>query len=118
MAKSKAQQNSINLDPNREKISVNMSLTPGDPTTQMNNPDNVLNFGPQLSAMPQGPDGMTVNKFPYQDKGLVNATQLGAVDPTMVPRSQVPTSMPLGKGYQGNTPVSYTHLTLPTILLV
>jgi hypothetical protein len=104
MARSKVQQNSINLDPNREKISVNMSLTPGDPSTQMNNPDNVLNFGPQLSAMPQGPNGLTVNKFPYQDKGLVNATQLGAIDPAMVGRSQVPTSMPLGRGYQGNTP--------------
>ena len=104
MARSKSQQNSINLDPNREKISVNMSLTPGDPTTQMNNPDNVLNFGPQLSAMPQGPNGVTVNKFPYQDKGLVNATQLGAIDPSMIGRSQVPTSMPLGRGYQGNTP--------------
>tara|TARA_B100000902_G_scaffold397997_1_gene463399 strand:+ start:280 stop:798 length:519 start_codon:yes stop_codon:yes gene_type:complete len=104
MARSKVQQNSINLDPNREKISVNMSLTPGDPSTQMNNPDNVLNFGPQLSAMPQGPNGATVNKFPYQDKGLVNATQLGAIDPAMVGRSQVPTSMPVGRGYQGNTP--------------
>ncbi len=104
MARSKVQQNSINLDPNREKISVNMSLTPGDPSTQMNNPDNVLNFGPQLSAMPQGPNGLTVNKFPYQDKGLVNATQLGAIDPAMVGRSQVPTSMPVGRGYQGNTP--------------
>ena len=85
-------------------LSMNMSVTPGDPTTQNNNPDNVVSFGPQLSAMPQGPNGMAVNKFPYQDKGLVNATQLGAVDPGMIARSQVPTSMPLGRGYQGNTP--------------
>jgi hypothetical protein len=104
MAKSKVQLNSIALDPNREKLSINMALTPGDPTTQNNNPDNVVSVGQQLSAMPQGPNGMTVNKFPYQDKGLVNATQLGAVDPSMVARSQVPTSMPLGRGYQGNTP--------------
>ena len=104
MALSKAQQNSINLDPKRAMLSMNMSVTPGDPTTQNNNPDNVVSFGPQLSAMPQGPNGMTVNKFPYQDKGLVNATQLGAIDPTMVGRSQVPPSMPLGRGYQGNTP--------------
>ena len=47
MARSKIQQNSINLDPNREKLSVNMSVTPGDPTTQMNNPMNVTSFGPQ-----------------------------------------------------------------------
>ena len=104
MAKSRAQLNSIALDPNREKLSINMALTPGDPTTQNNNPDNVVSVGQQLSAMPQGPNGMTVNKFPYQDKGLVNATQLGAVDPSMVARSQVPTSMPLGRGYQGNPP--------------
>jgi len=43
---------------------------------------------------------MTVNKFPYQDKGLVNATQLGAVDPSMIGRSEVPTSMPLAKSRQ------------------
>ena len=70
-------------------LSMNMSVTPGDPTTQNNNPDNVVSFGPQFSAMPQGPNGMTVNKFPYQDKGLVNATQLGAVDPSMVGRTDV-----------------------------
>ena len=69
-------------------LSMNMSVTPGDPTTQNNNPDNVVSFGPQLSAMPQGPNGMTVNKFPYQDKGLVNARQLGAIDPTMIGRTQ------------------------------
>ena len=90
MAKSRVQLNSIALDPNREKLSINMALTPGDPTTQNNNPDNVVSVGPQLSAMPQGPNGVTINKFPYQDKGLVNATQLGAVDPAMVARSPVP----------------------------
>ena len=90
MAKSRVQLNSIALDPNREKLSINMALTPGDPTTQNNNPDNVVSVGPQLSAMPQGPNGVTINKFPYQDKGLVNATQLGAVDPAMVASSPVP----------------------------
>jgi hypothetical protein len=89
MALSKAQQNSINLDPKRAMLSMNMSVTPGDPTTQNNNPDNVVSFGRQLSAMPQGPNGETINKFPYQDKGLVNATQLGAVDPTMIGRTDV-----------------------------
>ena len=89
MALSKAQQNSINLDPKRAMLSMNMSVTPGDPTTQNNNPENVISFGPQFSAMPQGPNAMTVNKFPYQDKGLVNATQLGAVDPQRVVRTDV-----------------------------
>jgi hypothetical protein len=91
MALSKAQQNSINLDPKRAMLSMNMSVTPGDPTTQNNNPDNVVSFGPQFSAMPQGPNAMTVNKFTYQDKGLVNAPQLGAnaIDPTLVSRTEV-----------------------------
>jgi len=89
MALSKAQQNSINLDPKRAMLSMNMSVTPGDPTTQNNNPENVISFGPQLSSLPQGPDGVSINKFTYQDKGLVNATQLGAVDPTMTGRTGV-----------------------------
>ncbi len=90
MARSKVQLNSIALDPNREKLSINMALTPGDPTTQNNNPDNVVSVGQQLSAMPQRPNGITVNKFPYQDKGLVHTTQLGAVTPAMVARSHAP----------------------------
>ena len=89
MAKSKVQLNSIALDPNREKLSINMALTPGDPSTQNNNPDNVVSVGQQLSAMPQGPDGVSINKFTYQDKGLVNASQLGGINPIGVPRSQV-----------------------------
>ena len=89
MALSKAQQNSINLDPKRAMLSMNMSVTPGDPTTQMNNPDVPLSFGQQFSSMPQGPDGVSINKFTYQDKGLVNASQLGGINPIGVPRSQV-----------------------------
>ena len=104
MALSKAQQNSINLDPKRAMLSMNMSVTPGDPTTQMNNPDVPLSFGQQFSSMPQGPDGVSINKFTYQDKGLVNATQLASVDPTKIARSTLPTTSPLGRGYQGNTP--------------
>ena len=30
MARSKVQQNAVALDPNREKLSINMSVTPGD----------------------------------------------------------------------------------------
>ena len=90
MARSKTQQNAIALDPNREKLSINMSVTPGDPTTQMNNPGNVTSFGPQLSALP-GPDGKVVNEFPYGDKGVMNATQLGVdggeINPAFVPFS-------------------------------
>ena len=85
-------------------LSMNMSVTPGDPTTQMNNPEVPLSFGKQYSSMPQGEDGVSINKFTYGDMALVNATQLGSVDPTKIKRSQVPTTMPLGQGYQGNTP--------------
>ena len=56
MALSKAQQNSINLDPKRAMLSMNMSVTPGDPTTQMNNPDVPLSFGQQFSSMPIVPN--------------------------------------------------------------
>jgi hypothetical protein len=104
MALSKAQQNSINLDPRRAMLSINMSVKPGDPTTQMNNPEVPLSFGQQYSSLPQGKDGVSINKFTYGDIGLVNATQLGSVDPTQVRRSQLPTTNPLGTGYQGSTP--------------
>ena len=56
MARSESQKNAIALDPNRERLSINMSVTPGDPTTQMNDPGNVTSFGGQVSAIP-GPNG-------------------------------------------------------------
>jgi hypothetical protein len=80
MARSKVQQNSIALDPNREKLSINMSVTPGDPTTQMNHPGNVTSFGPQLSAMP-GPDGKVASQLGVDG---------GDINPAFIPRSQMP----------------------------
>lgn len=106
MALSRAQQNAIDLDPRRQMLSINMSVTPGDPTTQMNNPTNVTSFGNGLSAIPK-PDGTVVNEFPYGDKGLENAPQLGTnfINPEMVPRSQIPSNMPVaGRGFQQNQP--------------
>lgn len=107
MARSESQKNAIRLDPNRERLSVNMSVTPGDPTTQMNNPSNVTSYGAQLSAMP-GPNGEIINKFPYEDKGLMNASQLGVdggdINPAFVPRSNMPNQgSGTARGYQRNT---------------
>ena len=118
MARSKIQQNSINLDPNREKLSINMSVTPGDPTTQMNNPMNVTSFGPQLSAMP-GPDGRVVNEFPYGDKGLEMAQQLGTeiINPQAIPRSAVPNQGSAGIGKQRGTLALFAAPTPPAELM-
>tara|TARA_B100001559_G_scaffold140915_1_gene118367 strand:- start:137 stop:700 length:564 start_codon:yes stop_codon:yes gene_type:complete len=118
MARSKIQQNSINLDPNREKLSVNMSVTPGDPTTQMNNPMNVTSFGPQLSAMP-GPDGRVVNEFPYGDKGLEMAQQLGTefINPQAIPRSAVPNQGSAGIGKQRGTLALFAAPTPPVEMM-
>ena len=119
MAKSKAQQNSIALDPNRERLSINMSVTPGDPTTQMNNPMNVTSYGPQLSALPNA-QGKVVNQFPYGDKGLEMAPQLGAnvIDPARVERSSVPTANPVaGRGFQKGLPYGLTPPIAPAELM-
>ena len=114
MPRSKAQQNAIALDPNREKLSINMSVTPGDPTTQMNNPMNVTSYGPQLSAMP-GPDGKIVNEFPYGDKGLEMAQQLGtgSINPQNVARSGVPNQGSVGIGKQRGTIAMFAAPTPP-----
>lgn len=121
MARSKIQQNSINLDPNREKLSINMSVTPGDPTTQNNHPGNVTSFGPQLSALP-GADGKVINKFPYEDKGLVSAPQLGVdgmdINPAFVPRSQMPNQgSGTMRGHQRNTVALFAAPTPPAELM-
>tara|TARA_R100000406_G_C3105370_1_gene123036 strand:- start:646 stop:1215 length:570 start_codon:yes stop_codon:yes gene_type:complete len=105
MARSESQKNAIALDPNRERLSINMSVTPGDPTTQMNNPSNITSYGGQVSAIP-GPNGEIINKFPYEDMGLVNAPQLGAeaINPASVPRSNMPNQgSGTVRGYQRNT---------------
>ena len=118
MARSKVQQNSIALDPNREKLSINMSVTPGDPTTQMNNPMNVTSFGPQLSAMPR-PDGRVVNEFPYGDKGLERAQQLGSdyINPQYMPHSGVPNQGSVGIGKQRGTLALFAPPTPPAEMM-
>lgn len=121
MARSKVQQNSIALDPKREMLAINMSVTPGDPTTQNNHPGNVTSFGPQLSALP-GPDGKVINKFPYEDKGLVNAHQLGVdgkdINPAFIPRSQMPNQgSGTIRGHQSKTLALFAEPTPPAEIM-
>ena len=73
MARSKVQDNAIKLDPNREKISMQMATVPGSPeNTQRNHPGNVTSFGSQNSSF------SGVNEYPYGDKGIKNPHQMGA----------------------------------------
>ncbi len=86
MARSKSQENAIRLDPNREKISMQMATVPGSPeNTQMNNPMNVTSLGNQSGSL------SGVNKFPYEDKGVVNSPQMGAnvLNPMGRPQSEL-----------------------------
>jgi len=96
MAKSKSQQNAIKLDPNREKISMQMATVPGSPeNTQMNNPMNVTALGNQSSSM------TGINEYPYGDKGVQNSPQLGTniLNPAGRPPSGLQQSFPVaGRG--------------------
>ena len=96
MAKSKAQQNAVKLDPMREKISMQMATVPGSPeNTQMNNPMNVVSFGDQRSSF------TGVNEFPYGDSGLAAPPQMGAnvLNPAGRPPSGLQQSFPVaGRG--------------------
>jgi len=80
------------LDPNRFKIAKEMSVLPGGP--MMNNPMNVTSLGPQVGAM----DG--INRYPYDDSGVVNDPRLGAVFPQQ--NSQIENNKPFGTGYNAN----------------
>ena len=105
MARSKVQENSINLDPtgNREKIVKNMTVMPGspdNPTFQMNNSMNVTSIGPQNASM----SGFTPD--PYMEKGH-QLHQMGAnvLNPQQVGRSPVPQNMPVAaRGHQAGQP--------------
>ena len=102
MARSKQQENSIKLDPTREKIAKNMSVLPGSPGNlgQNNDPNNVISIGPQLASM----DG--ISKHPYGDSGG-KYRQMGAdiLNPAMVPHSKINQNFPLGgRGFQANIP--------------
>jgi len=96
MKKTKSQENSIRLDPNREKIAKQMAYIPGGPpNVQMNNPENVTSYGSQSSSL------SGVNENPYRDGGVVNDPRLGAnsINPMGMPPSGLQQSFPMaGRG--------------------
>ena len=99
MAKSKAQENALTLDPQRQMIAKNMSVLPGGP--QNNNPMNVTSIDPQVSSL------SGVNQFPYGDSGLASPSQMGGVFP--YPASGLPEANPIGTVYNARP-----YNTLPT----
>ena len=91
MARSKAQQNAMLLDPNRERIAHQNAVVPGGP--QNNNPMNVTdNASPQI----QGDSIYGDYKQMYSQMGT------GMVNPNNIQRSQVPQNMPLGQKMNAN----------------
>ena len=93
MAKSKAQENSTLLDPNREKIAKQMTTMPGGP--ENNNPMNVTNnASPQI----QGDSIYGDYKQNYAQMGT------GMVNPMGIQRSQLPQNMPMGQKMNAMAP--------------
>ena len=108
MAKSKAQQNSMALDPQRQMIAKNMSVMPGGP--QNNNPMNVTdNASPAIQS-----------KSIYGDYDQ-NYAQMGTsmVNPMGVGPSGLKQNMPMGRGKNAQAPYGMqqqpdTRPTVPT----
>ena len=74
MAKSKAQQNSMALDPQRQMIAKNMSVMPGGP--QNNNPMNVTdNASPPINAT--SIYGDYAQSYPQMGTSMINPMQVG-----------------------------------------
>ena len=87
MAKSKAQQNSMALDPQRQMIAKNMSVMPGGP--ENNNPMNVTdNASPAIQS--QSIYGDYAQSYPQMGTGMVN--------PMMAGPSGLQQNFPLGQG--------------------
>ena len=108
MAKSKAQQNSMALDPQRQMIAKNMSVMPGGP--QNNNPMNVTdNASPAIQS-----------KSIYGDYDQ-NYAQMGTgmVNPMGVGPSGLQQNFPMGRGKNAVAPYNMqqqpdTRPTVPT----
>ena len=108
MAKSKAQQNSMALDPQRQMIAKNMSVMPGGP--QNNNPMHVTdNASPAIQS-----------KSIYGDYDQ-NYAQMGTgmVNPMGVGPSGLQQNMPMGRGKNAQAPYGMqqqpdTRPTVPT----
>ena len=107
MAKSKAQENAMMLDPNRQKIAKNMTVMPGGP--ENNNPMNVTDID---NSVIQGTSIYGDYKQQYPQVGTA------ALNPMAIPNSKVPGFMApgtrLNQGYgrypqpdiNGNSPVA------------
>ena len=108
MAKSKAQQNAVALDPQRQMIAKNMAVMPGGP--ENNNPMNVTdNASPPINGT--SIYGDYAQAYPQMGTGIVN--------PGMVPNSGLQQNMPMGRGKNSQSPYGMqqqpdTRPTVPT----
>ena len=93
MAKSKAQQNAVALDPQRQMIAKNMAVMPGGP--ENNNPMNVTdNASPPINST--SIYGDYAQAYPQMGTGMIN--------PGMVPNSGLQQNMPMGRGKNAQVP--------------
>jgi len=93
MAKSKAQQNAVALDPQRQMIAKNMAVMPGGP--ENNNPMNVTdNASPPINGT--SIYGDYAQAYPQMGTGIIN--------PGMVPNSGLQQNMPMGRGKNAQAP--------------
>ena len=93
MPKSKAQQNAMALDPQRQMIAKNMAVMPGGP--ENNNPMNVTeNASPPINAT--SIYGDYAQSYPQMGTGVVN--------PGMVKNSGLQQNMPVGRGKNAEAP--------------
>ena len=108
MAKSKSQQNSMALDPQRQMIAKNMSVMPGGP--QNNNPMNVTdNASPAINAT--SIYGDYAQSYPQMGTGMINPMGIGP--------SGLQQNMPVGRGKNSQAPYGMqqqpdTRPTVPT----
>ena len=98
MALSNSQRNAMALDGfgRNKNIKADYPLTPGDPRPDIRlNPKNTKSI-----------DNTRVTAESISGDFLQNYNQTGTsvVDPGLIALSKLPTTMPLGQGYQGNTP--------------
>ena len=93
MAKSKAQQNAMMLDPQRQMIAKNMSVLPGGP--ENNNPMNVTdNSSPPINGT--SIYGDYAQQYPQMGTGMINPMNVGP--------SGLQQNFPMGQGQNAMSP--------------
>ena len=93
MAKSKAQQNAMMLDPQRQMIAKNMSVLPGGP--ENNNPMNVTdNSSPPINGT--SIYGDYAQQYPQMGTGMINPMNVG--------HSGLQQNFPMGQGQNAMSP--------------